>query len=147
VEGHLRVGRSVEAKRSLIERTVEAVAQAAAMPKNHVWAHLVDMPASQMAEFGHVLPEPGGEAAWIAALPEAERKEIEAIGLRPSGKLAGANAGTGLAQNRAHRITRGLRPFIQALLARAVENIIRVQSFPRRIRNNGYRSAASTAEI
>jgi phenylpyruvate tautomerase PptA (4-oxalocrotonate tautomerase family) len=80
VEGHLRVGRSVEVKRSLIERTVEAVAQAAAMPKNDVWAHLVDMPASQMAEFGHVLPEPGGEAAWIAALPEAERKEIEAIG-------------------------------------------------------------------
>jgi phenylpyruvate tautomerase PptA (4-oxalocrotonate tautomerase family) len=80
VEGHLRVGRSVAAKRSLIERTVEAVAQAAAMPKNHVWAHLVDMPASQIAEFGHVVPEPGGEAAWIAALPEAERKEIEAIG-------------------------------------------------------------------
>jgi phenylpyruvate tautomerase PptA (4-oxalocrotonate tautomerase family) len=80
VEGILRVGRSVEAKRSLIERMLEAVAQAAAMPKNHVWAHLVDMPASQIAEFGHVVPEPGGEAAWIAAFPEAERKEIEAIG-------------------------------------------------------------------
>jgi hypothetical protein len=25
------------------------------------------------------VPEPGGEAAWIAGLPEAERKEIEAI--------------------------------------------------------------------
>src|SRR6201984_708439 len=80
VEGHLCTGRSVEAKRSLVERIVEAVAKAAAMPKGHVWAHLVDMPASQIAEFGHVLPEPGGEAAWIAALPEAERKEIEAIG-------------------------------------------------------------------
>ena len=80
VEGHLRTGRSVEAKRSLVERIVEAVAQAAAMPKSHVWAHLVDMPASQIAEFGHVVPEPGAEAAWIASLPEAERKEIEAIG-------------------------------------------------------------------
>jgi phenylpyruvate tautomerase PptA (4-oxalocrotonate tautomerase family) len=99
VEGHLRTGRSVEAKRSLVERIVEAVAQAAAIPKSHVWAHLVDMPASQIVEFGRVLPEPGGEAAWIAALPEAERKEIEAIGPRPSGKLAGASAGAGLARS------------------------------------------------
>jgi len=80
VEGHLRTGRSVEAKRSLVERIVEAVAQAAAMPKSHVWAHLVDMPATQIVEFGRVVPEPGGEAAWVAALPDAERKEIQAIG-------------------------------------------------------------------
>src|SRR5258708_37558718 len=36
VEGHLRTGRSLEAKRSLVERIVEAVAQDAAMPKSHV---------------------------------------------------------------------------------------------------------------
>jgi phenylpyruvate tautomerase PptA (4-oxalocrotonate tautomerase family) len=76
VEGHLRTGRGVEAKRSLVGRIVEAVAQAAAMPKSHVWAHLVDMPATQIVEFGRVVPEPGGEAAWITALSEAERKEI-----------------------------------------------------------------------
>jgi phenylpyruvate tautomerase PptA (4-oxalocrotonate tautomerase family) len=80
VQGILRTGRSVEAKRSLVERIVEAVAQAAGMPTSHVWAHLVDMPATQIVEFGHVVPEPGGEAPWIAAFPEAERKEIEAIG-------------------------------------------------------------------
>ena len=34
VEGHLRTERSLEAKRSLVERIVEAVAQAAAMPKS-----------------------------------------------------------------------------------------------------------------
>jgi phenylpyruvate tautomerase PptA (4-oxalocrotonate tautomerase family) len=82
VEGHLRTGHDVEAKRSLVERIVEAVAQVTAMPKSHVWAHLVDMPASQIVEFGRVVPEPGGEAARIAALPVAERKEIEAIGPR-----------------------------------------------------------------
>jgi hypothetical protein len=63
----------------------------AAMPKNHVWAHLVDMPATQIIEFGRVVPEPGGEAAWIAALPDAERKEI-GDRAHPSGKLAGASA-------------------------------------------------------
>ena len=56
------------------------MATSSAMPKSHVWVHLVDMPASQILEFGRVVSEPGGEAAWIAALPEAERKEIEAIG-------------------------------------------------------------------
>jgi phenylpyruvate tautomerase PptA (4-oxalocrotonate tautomerase family) len=74
VEGILRTGRSVEAKRSLVERIVEAVAQAAAMPKSHVCAHLVDMPATQIVEFG--------------------RRP------RPSGKLAGASAGAGLARSR-----------------------------------------------
>jgi hypothetical protein len=38
VEGHLRTGRSVEAQRSLVERIVKALAQAAAVPKSHVWA-------------------------------------------------------------------------------------------------------------
>jgi phenylpyruvate tautomerase PptA (4-oxalocrotonate tautomerase family) len=65
VEGRLRTGRSLlEAKRSLVERIVEAVALAAAMPKSHVWAHLVDMPATQIVEFGHVVP------SWCAVLSD-----------------------------------------------------------------------------
>jgi hypothetical protein len=35
------------------------------MPKSHVWAHLVDMPATQIVEIGRVVPEPGGEAARL----------------------------------------------------------------------------------
>ena len=35
-----------------------------------------------MVEFGHVLPEPGDEAAWTAALPQYDRRRemMEAIG-------------------------------------------------------------------
>ena len=35
--------------------------------------------ARQMVEFGHVLPEPGDEPAWMAALPEADRKRMQNI--------------------------------------------------------------------
>jgi hypothetical protein len=33
-----------------------------------------------MVEFGHVLPEPGGEPAWTAALPQSDREMMQAIG-------------------------------------------------------------------
>jgi hypothetical protein len=35
-----------------------------------------------MAEFGHVLPEPGDEAAWFDALPEDDRRMLAAIAKR-----------------------------------------------------------------
>jgi hypothetical protein len=42
--------------------------------------YIIDVPPEQMAEFGHVLPEPGKESAWAEALPESERNRIQAIG-------------------------------------------------------------------
>jgi phenylpyruvate tautomerase PptA (4-oxalocrotonate tautomerase family) len=80
VHGQIRAGRSAESKRELIERILAAVAQAAAMPTSCIWVYILDLPFTQMAEFGHILPEPGKEAAWIAALPEAERRRLQAIG-------------------------------------------------------------------
>lgn len=38
------------------------------------------MPAKQIAELGHVLPEPGEEAAWNAALHAADRERLHALG-------------------------------------------------------------------
>jgi hypothetical protein len=34
-----------------------------------------------MAEFGQVLPEPGGEEAWMAALPQAEQDRMRMMGV------------------------------------------------------------------
>jgi hypothetical protein len=33
-----------------------------------------------MVEYGHVLPEPGDEATWMAGLPEADRARMLAVG-------------------------------------------------------------------
>jgi hypothetical protein len=34
-----------------------------------------------MAEFGQILPEPGGEEAWMSALPQAEQNRLRKIGV------------------------------------------------------------------
>jgi phenylpyruvate tautomerase PptA (4-oxalocrotonate tautomerase family) len=80
VHGQIRAGRSADEKHRLLVQLLEATAIAAEMHGSHVWVYLVDLPAAQMAEFGHVLPEPGQEAAWASALPAAERERMQNIG-------------------------------------------------------------------
>lgn len=80
VHGQIRGGRTAENKSALISAMLEAVAEAAFVPRTSVWIYIVDLQARQMVEFGHVLPEPGDEAAWTAALPQSDREMMEAIG-------------------------------------------------------------------
>ena len=81
VHATIRGGRSPAEKRTLLTTLVRAVAGAAAMPETHVWVYIAELPPAQMVEFGHVLPEPGDETAWTAALPQADRKRMQAIGV------------------------------------------------------------------
>ncbi len=80
VHGQIRGGRSAESKSALIASMLEAVVEAAAVPRTGVWIYIVDLQARQMVEFGHVLPEPGHEPAWTAALPQSDREMMQAIG-------------------------------------------------------------------
>lgn len=79
VYGQIRGGRTAESKGALISQILTAVAEASEVERNKIWIYLVDIPARQMVEFGHVLPEPGDEPAWMAALPEADRKMMQNI--------------------------------------------------------------------
>lgn len=89
VNGQIRAGRSRESKDLLIARLVSGVADAARLPANNVWIYITDLLPQQMAEFGHVLPEPGDEARWTAALPEADRARMESF------RLPGRDGGSG----------------------------------------------------
>lgn len=80
VHGQIRAGRSAKDKDALMAGLLQAVAQAAEAPHHAVWVYLLDLVPRQMAEFGHVLPEPGGEAAWTAALPAEDRERMARIG-------------------------------------------------------------------
>ncbi|ADU66880.1 4-oxalocrotonate tautomerase [Desulfurispirillum indicum S5] len=80
IHGQIRAGRSEEDKRKLIEKILLVCSPAAAAPASALWVYLVDLPAAQMAEFGHILPEPGQEAQWSASLPAADRQRMEAVG-------------------------------------------------------------------
>lgn len=80
VHGQIRGGRTAENKDALIAQLLAAIAQASQLQRNNVWIYIVDLSARQMVEFGHVLPEPGDESTWTAALPEADRVMMQSIG-------------------------------------------------------------------
>jgi phenylpyruvate tautomerase PptA (4-oxalocrotonate tautomerase family) len=79
VNGQIRAGRTSESKDALISQMLLAVAKAARLPNNNIWVYITDLIPRQMAEFGHVLPEPGDEAKWAAGLPEADRARMESF--------------------------------------------------------------------
>lgn len=81
VHGMIRAGRAGEAKRGLCEALVRAVAGILRLPVEDVWAYLQDIDAGQMVEFGRILPEPGGEAAWTEAMSAEKRAALRAAGL------------------------------------------------------------------
>ena len=80
VHGQIRAGRDAATKRRLLERMLDAVITAASSKKVDTWVYIVDVPVAHMAEYGHILPEPGTEAAWLAGLPAADRALMEATG-------------------------------------------------------------------
>ena len=82
VHGHVRSGRTDDQKRMLVERLVRDVAAASGLPTQGIWIYLSEIRPSLMAEFGHVLPEPGEEAAWFDALPEDDRRMLAGIAER-----------------------------------------------------------------
>lgn len=82
VHGTIREGRPTEMKDALMARLTADVATASRMKPNVVWVYLSELPPNQMVEFGRPLPLHGKEAAWSAALPQAERARLENIGIR-----------------------------------------------------------------
>jgi phenylpyruvate tautomerase PptA (4-oxalocrotonate tautomerase family) len=81
VYGHIRAGRAAVDKTRMIKLMAEAVATAARVGSARaVWVYVNELPPRQMIEFGHVLPEPGDEPAWTAALPEQDRAFMQSIG-------------------------------------------------------------------
>ena len=80
VRGDIRAGRSAEVKRGLVEDILSGVSRITGIAATRVWVYLNELPAGQMAEYGRVLPEPGAEAEWMAALPEDVREGMAAAG-------------------------------------------------------------------
>jgi phenylpyruvate tautomerase PptA (4-oxalocrotonate tautomerase family) len=83
VHGFIRAGRSVADRRKLVTEIVSCLADHANLPAKLVWVYITEIAASQMAEYGHVLPEPGDEAMWLAGLPQDDRAYMQSIGDKP----------------------------------------------------------------
>ena len=80
IHGQIRAGRSSELKVKLLTGLVDVVCEAASFDRNLTWAYIVDLPPSQMVEYGHMLPEPGTEAGWLSSLPSEDKALMESIG-------------------------------------------------------------------
>jgi phenylpyruvate tautomerase PptA (4-oxalocrotonate tautomerase family) len=80
VHGHIRAGRDSATKEKLVLELMHAVAEAAELATHCVQIYVVEVPARQIAEYGQLLPLPGGEAAWWEAIPVELRKHMEVIG-------------------------------------------------------------------
>jgi phenylpyruvate tautomerase PptA (4-oxalocrotonate tautomerase family) len=80
VFGHIRGGRAAVDKTRMIKLMTEAVALAAQVnSRRAVWVYVNELPARQMIEFGHLLPEPGDEPSWTAALPPEDRAFMQSM--------------------------------------------------------------------
>jgi phenylpyruvate tautomerase PptA (4-oxalocrotonate tautomerase family) len=80
VHGFIRAGRSVPDRERLVTEMVIALAGLSGLSKKSVWVYVTEIPARQMAEYGHVLPEPGAEQAWLDGLPEEDRAYMRSVG-------------------------------------------------------------------
>jgi len=79
--GISEAGRAAVDKSRMIALMAKAVGDVAKVENRRaVWIYVGELPARQMIEFGHLLPEAGDEPAWTAALPEADRAFMQSIG-------------------------------------------------------------------
>lgn len=79
VVGHVRGDRPADMRAALITGLAAVVGRVAGVASTGVWVYLVELPAAAMVEFGHVLPEPGRERQWTAALPPEDRAMLAAL--------------------------------------------------------------------
>lgn len=72
VHGMIRDGRSVEVKARLMTEIAERVRTIACVDPEDIWVYLQDIAATQMMEFGRILPQPGAETEWRKGITPAK---------------------------------------------------------------------------
>jgi phenylpyruvate tautomerase PptA (4-oxalocrotonate tautomerase family) len=80
VRGLIRGGRSGEVKTTLIKDISSKVHSIAGVGHEDIWVYIQEIPAAQMVEFGRILPEPGAEDAWRAAMTTHKLQHLKEIG-------------------------------------------------------------------
>lgn len=76
VQGQIRAGRSSAVKEELLTSLQAALIQGTGLDRSQVWIYLVELPASNMLEYGHVLPPPGAERPWLLSLDPALQQQL-----------------------------------------------------------------------
>ena len=77
--GQIRAGRPKKVKDKLISYLKDVLVKKSKLDETQVWVYIVDLPPSQMIEYGAVLPESGKESKWFSNLSPKLRKKLSAI--------------------------------------------------------------------
>jgi len=80
VHGLIRAGRSADVKATLVKDIAARVHAIAGITPEDIWVYLQDIAATQMVEFGRILPEPGAEESWRAAMSARKLQDLKATG-------------------------------------------------------------------
>ena len=77
--GQIRAGRTKEIKDKLISKLKDILIKKSKLDETQVWVYIIDLPPSQMIEYGAVLPESGKENEWFSNLSPKLRKKLSAL--------------------------------------------------------------------
>ena len=78
--GQIRAGRPKKIKDKLISDLRDTVIKNSKLDETQIWVYIIDLPPSQMIEYGEVLPESGKEKVWFSKLSKKLKKKLSKIG-------------------------------------------------------------------
>ena len=74
--GQIRAGRPKKTKDRLISDLKNILVKKTKLDETQVWVYIVDLPPSQMIEYGAVLPESGKERQWFKSLSNKLKRKL-----------------------------------------------------------------------
>jgi phenylpyruvate tautomerase PptA (4-oxalocrotonate tautomerase family) len=80
IRGDIRAGRSEQTRQQLMLNIMKDVSSIASIREEAIWVYLCNLEPTDMVEYGHVLPQPGGEQGWFESLPPSLQKYLKALG-------------------------------------------------------------------
>ena len=78
--GQIRAGRPKKTKDKLISYLRDIIIKNSKLDETQIWVYIIDLPPSQMIEYGEVLPESGKEKVWFTKLSKKLKKKLSKIG-------------------------------------------------------------------
>ena len=72
----IRAGRPKNIKDKLISELKNVLLKESKLDETQVWVYIIDLPPSQMIEYGAVLPESGKELQWFKGLSNKLKKKL-----------------------------------------------------------------------
>ena len=78
--GQIRAGRPKKIKDKLISDLRDTIIKNSKLDETQIWVYIIDLPPSQMIEYGAVLPKSGKEKEWFSKLSKKLKIKLSKMG-------------------------------------------------------------------